>query len=574
MASNASSPLETMQAAVAAMNAGTHRFDVTIICTTDDHQAAYWMDRLSSGLLRKNDRNNNENDTRFPLVLAVSEDWNDAGGAGNGLGTLYAWHKAVALAQDKLGADWNLNDELSQGRISAALYHTAGKGTRLAPLPAGENNNKPGVKLPFPLATTTSTTTSTTAGDNDNSTSPSCIPLTVLEAVVKQTGLYARKGRLSVFWGDQVFLPTAPVPTTSTHHIDILCTLLPTAPTAEDWSAQGLDKYGVIAVMKSEHDDHDRPLEAAQVEKVSHVTATRLLASLGSVHQVGPSLGSFSVSATILQALLTEFAPELTDKTEKLDTDPHFWMPLTLSQESYVELMAQKGTDADVSTKHYQRMANFKANLDMGSSSSLGLFGAVNVGREACWWDYGQLKLYAKNSLLLLEDDAASESAALLRAFLGVTSPTMGSQIAPDAVTVNHSYIFGSRLNAGQVVRSLVAGVTAQDVELDGAIVVNCAARKIVAGKGAILYNIMDDSSDGVTVPAGAVWVGVTNESGETFVLQSRMDIDGGTAWKVKVEPNAYSFEQVHAMNKDANIGLIATKRQEQYDQVVANIGM
>ena len=29
-----------------------------------------------------------------------------------------------------------------------AIYHTAGKGTRLAPLPGAENNNKPGVKLP------------------------------------------------------------------------------------------------------------------------------------------------------------------------------------------------------------------------------------------------------------------------------------------------------------------------------------------------------------------------------------------------------------------------------------------
>ena len=36
-------------------------------------------------------------------------------------------------------------DTLSRGQ---ALYHTAGKGTRLAPLPGAENNNKPGVKLP------------------------------------------------------------------------------------------------------------------------------------------------------------------------------------------------------------------------------------------------------------------------------------------------------------------------------------------------------------------------------------------------------------------------------------------
>ena len=36
------------------------------------------------------------------------------------------------------------------------------------------------------------------------------VPLTILESVVKSTGIYAssRKGRLSVFWGDQVFVPT------------------------------------------------------------------------------------------------------------------------------------------------------------------------------------------------------------------------------------------------------------------------------------------------------------------------------------------------------------------------------
>lgn len=59
----------------------------------------------------------------------------------------------------------------------------------LAPLPGAENNNKPGVKLPATL---------NVGGER--------APLTILEAVLKQTGVYApmRKGRLSVFWGDQV----------------------------------------------------------------------------------------------------------------------------------------------------------------------------------------------------------------------------------------------------------------------------------------------------------------------------------------------------------------------------------
>ena len=100
-------------------------------------------------------------------------------------------------------------------------------------------------------------------------------PLTVLEAVVRQTGIYgpSRKGRLSVFWGDQVFLPSVEkFEYTPTHHIDILCTLLgDSAPTEEEWTSQGLDKYGVIAVLNKS----DGKEEAAQVEryhtKLQHV---------------------------------------------------------------------------------------------------------------------------------------------------------------------------------------------------------------------------------------------------------------------------------------------------------------
>ena len=61
-------------------------------------------------------------------------------GAGNGLGTLYAFQKACAKNGDDLVA-------AMEAGASVAIYHTAGKGTRMAPLPGAENNNKPGVKL-------------------------------------------------------------------------------------------------------------------------------------------------------------------------------------------------------------------------------------------------------------------------------------------------------------------------------------------------------------------------------------------------------------------------------------------
>jgi hypothetical protein len=128
-----------LQAAVEAMHSGDNIYDVTIVCTTDDHQAAYWMDRLAAGICS---HSGGDYDSPFPMVLAVAEDWGGSG-AGNGLGTLYAFQKAHALCMEKYGVD--LNSELQQGNVSAGLFHTAGKGTRMAPLPASENNNKPGV---------------------------------------------------------------------------------------------------------------------------------------------------------------------------------------------------------------------------------------------------------------------------------------------------------------------------------------------------------------------------------------------------------------------------------------------
>lgn len=130
-----------IESAMAAMTdpANPALFDVTIICTTDDHQAAYWMDRLGRGVCR----GGSSSGGTYPMVLAVSEDWSSSSGAGNGLGTLYAFQKACRVARERHGVD--LAAELGEGKVSAALYHTAGKGTRLAPLPASENNNKPGV---------------------------------------------------------------------------------------------------------------------------------------------------------------------------------------------------------------------------------------------------------------------------------------------------------------------------------------------------------------------------------------------------------------------------------------------
>jgi hypothetical protein len=221
-------------------------FGVVIVCTSTEDQASYWNKRLQLG-----------KGSVIPastIVVAVCEDW--PGGAGNALGTLYAYQKASIAVRKRFDVD--LDASLMSKELSVAIFHTAGKGTRLAPLPGSENNNKPGVKL----------ATCVDIGGVPR-------PMTILESVIRQTGCYAksRQGRLSVFWGDQIFVPTVPVGYSPTHHVDILCSLGPMV-SEKEWTDRGLQNYGLIV------ENTDR--NALQVDKVDYKTAMTMISSLGS----------------------------------------------------------------------------------------------------------------------------------------------------------------------------------------------------------------------------------------------------------------------------------------------------
>lgn len=167
--------------------------------------------------------------------------------------------------------------------------------------------------------------------------------------------------------------------------------------TEDEWKEKGMEKYGLIALCEGG--------KAAQVEKVTHSTAVNLLAGMGSILSVGASLGSFSVSWQMLTALLEEFSAELAAKTGKLDSDPHLWMPMTLTKHAYQHLMKQKGIKEEHSAVHFERIARMMQHFQdkYGDSTTFGLFGPVDVGQGVYWWDYGQLKLYQKNTLMMTE---------------------------------------------------------------------------------------------------------------------------------------------------------------------------
>jgi hypothetical protein len=382
--------------------------------------------------------------------------------------------------------------------------------------------------------------------------------MTVLESVILQTGVYApsRKGRLSVYWGDQIFIPSSPPTYTPSYHVDIMCTL-GSMVGEEEWKDKGLEKYGVIAVSENG--------EGAQVEKVDHATAVRMLAQLGTVTKVGPSLGSFSVSAPFLDAIMLEFASELATKQGKMDTDPHFWMPMTLGKDDYVGLMAQKKVAEDVSRDHHDRMAKFRdafmaASSSSPSSSSFGLFGAVDVGSDACWWDYGQLKKYASNNMKLIEND---DDAALLRQFLGVESRVDTESATNASQVCDASCVFATTVNSGSITASVVSSVSADVVEIDGALLINVKAKKIVAARGSIIYNVVDTSDEGIVAAEGEVICGLFAEDGSSKLVRSNLNIDGGVNWKEVVCGNDKSFEGYHGDNLNADVTKIEQAKKK-----------
>ena len=237
---------------------------------------------------------------------------------------------------------------------------------------------------------------------------------------------------------------------------------------------------------------------------------------------------------------------------------------MTLPEDEYINLMSQKGVAEDESRSHHIRMAKMKDSF-LTANSELGLFGAVDVGNAACWWDYGQLKLYIANNLKLSED---GDDADLLRQFFGVTSRVMNSEVS--GVSVNEkAFVSSCRAKSGSVgAHSTIAAVEAEEVQIaEDAIVVNCAAKKIIAGKGAVLYNLISEAEEGIVANNGDVIVAVTDADGSSMLLKSKINICGGGAWKKVLDGNSMSFEEVHKQNKDSDVSTIEKKRKELFKQ-------
>lgn len=480
----------------------THGMDVVIISVTSPYEANFWQNRLDKmrGQVVKNDA----------LILTVHEDWPK--GAGNALGTFYAFQKAKQMAQEKFGVD--LFEAMQKG-LSIALYHTAGKGTRLAPMTGCEYNNKSRIKLIGRLF--------------DKS---KAVPITILEAVIKQTSIFAphRKGRLSVFWGDQIFIPSHEIKP-AVFEIDLLVQSLANCPSQQDWQNQGYDKYGMVIVEANQ--------QAKQLEKLSYENFSKLAGK----EKLAFSLGCFSLSKKILAAFLKEFEAELQNKNTALDTDPHLWMPLTLEKDLYIELLTKKNVSKDFAEAHYERMQNFKKKL-LQVSPFLALFGVTDVGAQSLWWDYGNTKSYYDNCLKLTQQ---SDEAKFLKTFFSVTDQ-IENHAQTDNLTVDNSILINCCIRKGSIKNSVLINVIADEVNCNQSIMINSCGQKITADQ-AIVYHALENGNIDVLTHQ----IRADNFSKEKGHIRLYNLINANFSWDELINNNPLTFEQLHLFNQEIN---------------------
>jgi hypothetical protein len=93
----------------------------------------------------------------------------------------------------------------------------------------------------------------------------------------------------------------------------------------------------------------------------------------------------------------------------------------------------------------------------------------------------------------------------------------------------SHSCLLGRcryDVSASSIQNSVICNINTNSIRADGAIVMSCTARSIVAAPGSIVYNY--STADDLILEEGDVIVGVVNQDGSQLVIRSQLSIDGG----------------------------------------------
>ena len=96
---------------------------------------------------------------------------------------------------------------------------------------------------------------------------------------------------------------------------------------------------------------------------------------------------------------------------------------------------------------------------------------------------------------------------------------------------------------------------------------INVSAKKVQAD-GAILYNVVDDSDNGVVLGEGDVRADIVTVSGKKITMLTNLKQDSGKAWKVLLEGNTHTFEDIYKMNLGTDISEAFSKANALHNEL------
>ena len=472
-------------------------FDAIIISASSGNKE-YWQERL--------EKSRNEILPLKTKIIIIEEDW--PAGAGQLLGTLYAFQKA----NEEIGLE-----ELLKGKQSIAVYHTAGHGKRMAPLCGTEVNNKPGIKLPKMIKI-----------------EEKVKPLTVLETVIFSTQIFAegRNGRVCVFWGDQVFIPSEKVKRKTRLPVEIFGIKKKFLFSKKDWQKHW-QSYGVLIPAKKRRILLREKISWLKIQKL--LEKGRLKEDKDGKITIIKSLGCFSVNFQFLEALLDEFSKEIEAKKRNLNTDFHLWVPLTSRKKEY---QAEAGSGI-----YWERIKKFRRNF-IQKTGSKKIISEKDLGDKTLWWDYGHLKIYYLNLLKLLKKNDEGEAA---REFFEAEKYWIKRK-ASKKLKIKNSILINTDIERGEIENVILIDSKITLIKARNSVIVSSQARGISGiksglAKNILLYNIREEKRI-KTFPAEVITDIIPGE-GTKIRMRTSLLRDGKKDWQVRLPKNIFAYGEI-----------------------------
>lgn len=450
-------------------------FDIVIIVASNGN-SKYWEKRLK--------KTKKEVLPKKTKILCIEEKWNNQEGAGQLLGTLNAFN----LAEKKIKIKRALKN-----KKSIAIYHTAGKGKRMAPLCGAEKNNKPAIKLPRPIKI-----------DRKNNL------FSLLEAVIYSTQIFSngREGRICVFWGDQVAIPSNNIRKNIYSPIEIFGIKRKFPSSEKNWK-EDWKHYGIL-IKKGE--------EVLQREKLTWRKIKKQTTGREIIFQ---STGCFSVSFIFLNNLLKEFQKELRLKNVKLDIDPCLWMPLTSNKKEFLENGGNK--------KYWERINSFKKKI---SAKEAPLISVTDLGRKTLWWDYGNLSCYYKN---ILKTTGISKEGNMSRKFFAIDKFFIKKKGG-----IKKSIVINSKVN-GKIENSVILNSKINKADIKNTIIINSEIENI-KGRYLVLYYLKEKNK---MSPLPNEIITDIKLKENIVRMKTKISRDGKKDWEIRLPQNPFSYKKI-----------------------------